>query len=429
MLNVQLLLTGNELMSGDIIDTNSVYIAQELKNLGIELDRKVTVGDNLELLKAELESISQQADIVIVNGGLGPTVDDMTAQALAEMSNKPLTLHPVALQQLQDWCLKRKYKLTEPNMKQAILPQGCGIVYNPLGSAPGFAITHNECLIICTPGVPVELKAMLSDSILANIAQKIPAKLQTVTQKLKVFGIGESGLQKMINESFPDWPASIELGFRAGMPLLEVKLTSRTSTSNELRSQWYQKLQQLLGQHIVCIGEGSMAEVVVAELNTQQKKITTAESCTGGMIASQITNVAGSSMVFEAGFVTYSNKMKSTLVNVSADTLALHGAVSEAVVREMVLGALAISAADYAVSVSGVAGPDGGSDDKPVGTVWLAWGDKNTIYSQQLHIPAGRIYFQKFVSTIALDLIRRLLKGYTDTPRYVIERQPSADKD
>lgn len=423
MLNIQLLLTGNELMSGDITDTNSVYIAQELKSLGIEVERKVTVGDNLELLVAEMDNLSQSADIIIVNGGLGPTVDDMTAQALAQLADVPLTLHPIALEQVKAWCLKRGFNLTGPNMKQAILPGNCSIVTNPVGSAPGFSVIHNNCQIICTPGVPVELKAMMQHEIIPDIAKQLPEDLQTVTEKITTFGIGESGLQKMIDEAFPDWPTEIELGFRAIMPLLEVKLTSRSSTSSELRNTWFAKIKQLLGQHIVSNKGESLATTIVNELAKQGKQITTAESCTGGMIASLLTNVPGSSAAFEAGFVTYSNRIKSKLVNVSEHTLTEHGAVSEAVVKEMAAGAIAESGADFAIAVSGIAGPDGGTEDKPVGTVWIAWGSKNNIQAQHLYFPAHRVYFQSFMASAGLDLIRRMLFNYHDVPRYFIERQ------
>ncbi|WOH39317.1 CinA family nicotinamide mononucleotide deamidase-related protein [Thalassotalea fonticola] len=423
MLNVQLLLTGNELMSGDIVDTNSVFIARELKNLGVELTRKVTVGDNMQLLTEQMEQLSKDADILIINGGLGPTVDDMTAQALSETTKQSLAIHPTALEQVKAWCVKRSYRLTGPNLKQALLPTGCDIVHNPIGSAPGFSINHNSCQIICTPGVPVELKAMLREEILPNIAEQLPEELQTVTQKLKVFGIGESGLQKMVNDSYPNWPEEIELGFRATMPLLEVKLTSRSHTSTTLRDEWYSKIKGLLGQHIVSENGDSIAATVVKLLKQNGKTITTAESCTGGMIAAQLTGVAGCSDVFEAGFVTYSNRMKEKLVNVNAQTLEQFGAVSEQVVKEMVSGALAVSAADYAVSVSGVAGPDGGTEDKPVGTVWLAWANKQQVFTKKLYLPTHRIHFQNFIANTGLDLIRRLILGYHDEPRYFVERQ------
>ncbi|QBY03780.1 CinA family nicotinamide mononucleotide deamidase-related protein [Thalassotalea sp. HSM 43] len=423
MLNVQLLLTGNELMSGDIVDTNSVFLAQQLKSMGVELTRKTTVGDNLPLLVEQMQTLSQSADVVIINGGLGPTVDDMTAQALSEMSGRTLTIHPIALEQVKAWCVKRNYRLTGPNMKQALLPMECDIVDNPIGSAPGFSLRHNDCLIICTPGVPRELKAMFNEQIKPILKQMLPDSVQVVTDKMQVFGIGESGLQKMINESFPDWPESLELGFRASMPLLEVKLTSREKSQNTLRQTWFNKLKTLFGSHLINTDGANIQQTLVQLLQQKQLRMTTAESCTGGLIAAKVTSVAGSSQVFEAGYVTYSNQMKQAMLDVDAELLAQHGAVSEPVVIAMAKGALAKSNADYAVAVSGIAGPDGGSDEKPVGTVWLAWGSKDALQTTQLYFPAGRAYFQTYVANAALDLIRREVLEIDETPRYVTERQ------
>ncbi|NMP15224.1 CinA family nicotinamide mononucleotide deamidase-related protein [Thalassotalea sp. Y01] len=423
MLNVQLLLTGNELMSGDIVDTNSVFLAQQLKSMGVELTRKTTVGDNLPLLVEQMKTLSQSADVVIINGGLGPTVDDMTAQALSEMSGRTLTIHPIALEQVKAWCVKRNYRLTGPNMKQALLPMECDIVDNPIGSAPGFSLRHNDCLIICTPGVPRELKAMFNEQIEPILKQMLPDSVHVVTDKMQVFGIGESGLQKMINESFPDWPESLELGFRASMPLLEVKLTSREKSQNTLRQIWFNKLKTLFGSHLINTDGANIQQTLVQLLQLKQLRMTTAESCTGGLIAAKVTSVAGSSQVFEAGYVTYSNQMKQAMLDVDAELLAQHGAVSEPVVIAMAKGALAKSNADYAVAVSGIAGPDGGSDEKPVGTVWLAWGNKDALQTTQLYFPAGRAYFQAYVANAALDLIRRDVLDIDETPRYVTERQ------
>ncbi|WP_371376515.1 CinA family nicotinamide mononucleotide deamidase-related protein [Thalassotalea aquiviva] len=423
MLNVQLLLTGNELMSGDIVDTNSVYIAQQLKDLGIELHRKSTVGDHLNLLVSEMERLSQESDILIVNGGLGPTVDDMTSEALARLTNSPLTLHPKAYAQLEAWCQKRNYQLSEPNKKQAILPAGCEIIDNPIGSAPGFWIRHNDCQIICTPGVPPELKSMLKGSILDLIAAQLPKEYRTITKKLTIFGMGESGVQKMVNESYPNWPEQIELGFRSAMPLLEIKLTTRDNTNEQLRKQWFNNLKSLLGQHVVSETQQNMPATLVNLLQQQGKTMTCAESCTGGLIASLITSVAGSSNVFEAGYVTYSNRIKTQLLGVEESTLSGHGAVSEEVVRQMLIGALNGSHADVGVAVSGIAGPSGGSEEKPVGTVWLAWGSRDEIRTQKLFFPAERVYFQKFIATAGLDLLRRFILNDNDVPRYVIERQ------
>lgn len=424
--NVQLLLTGNELMTGDIVDSNSAMIAQQLKELGLEISRKVTIADDLELLVHEINLLAAQADILIINGGLGPTIDDLTAQALAKATNVELAEHSKALEHLIAWCKKRGTQLNTPNLKQAILPKNCNIIANNQGSAVGFKVKHLHCDIYCTPGVPSELRVMLTEQIAPDIALSLPNELICDVTRLQVFGLGESTLQKMINEELPDWPESIELGFRAGMPLLEVKLTTTSQAAHNQKHVWQAKLIKILGDHLIAQINNEplpLAEHVLLKLADDNLKITTAESCTGGLIASMITQVAGASAFFEAGFVTYSNHMKTKLLGVSEQLLNKYGAVSQEVVIAMAQGALENSSADLVIAVSGIAGPDGGCDEKPVGTVWLAWGSKENLKSVCLLMPLPRHYFQKYVASIGLDLIRRELINSQEVPFYIIERQ------
>ena len=423
-LTVQLLLTGNELMSGDIIDSNSAMIAQHLRELGIDIVRKVTVKDDLALLAQEIIQLSRDSDILIINGGLGPTVDDMTALALADVIGQPLVEHPAALEHLENWCARRGFELNAPNRKQASLPKGADILDNAIGSAVGFAVNYHDCRIFCTPGVPSEAEQMLTQVIMPQLAAFLPEDQHTEIHRMQVFGIGESTLQRLIDEQLPDWPETIELGFRAARPLVEVKLATQDPLISALSRQWQNKLRQLLGSHIVGEGTASLPEVVIDLLRERKQQVTFAESCTGGLIAANLTRIAGASDVFEAGFVSYSNDIKHQLLAVSEQDLQEHGAVSEPVVRQMALGAMTRSGADFAVAVSGIAGPGGGSEHKPVGTVWIAWGDKDNLHSQSLHLPGSRAYFQHFVAAAGLDLLRRHLLDITDTPRYVTERQP-----
>ncbi len=424
--NVQLLLTGNELMTGDIVDSNSAMIAQQLKELGLDISRKVTIADDLAILVNEISQLAEHADILIINGGLGPTVDDLTAQALAKATNVKLTEHPKALEHLTTWCKKRRVKLSTPNLKQAILPQDCTIIPNNQGSAVGFKVNYLNCNIYCTPGVPRELKVMLTEQIMPDIAKSIPNKLILDVTRLQVFGLGESTLQKMVDDKLPDWPQSIELGFRAGMPLLEVKLTTTNQKAHDQKHIWQKKLIQILGDHVIAQINNeplTLAKHVLLKLADNNLKITTAESCTGGLIASMITQEAGASALFEAGFVTYSNHMKTKLLGVQEQLLNNYGAVSHEVVIAMAQGALKNSSADLAIAVSGIAGPDGGSEKKPVGTVWIAWGSKNNLKSVCLLMPLPRHYFQKYIASIGLDLIRRELMDSQEIPYYIIERQ------
>jgi len=422
---VQLLLTGNELMTGDIVDSNSAMMAQVLKELGLEISRKVTVADDLSLLVSEIDYMASTSDILIINGGLGPTVDDLTAQALAQAIEVELTEHPQALVHLTQWCQRRGTELNAPNLKQVMLPSGCQIIANRSGSAVGFSVRYKGCDIYCTPGVPHELKTMLVEQIVPDITQHLPSSLISDVTRLQVFGLGESSLQKLIDEELPHWPAEIELGFRAGMPLLEVKLTTNTSKGLEIKALWQNKLTNVLGDHLIAEIQGkpkSLAEHLLEHLKSNNLKITTAESCTGGLIASKLTEVSGSSSSFEAGYVTYSNEMKSAMLDVPAQLFESEGAVSEAVVIAMAKGALRKSNANLAIAVSGIAGPNGGSEQKPVGTVWLAWGGIDNIKTQCLLLPYKRQQFQHFVAAIGLDLLRRYQQDLTSIPSYIKER-------
>jgi nicotinamide-nucleotide amidase len=251
----------------------------------------------------------------------------------------------------------------------------------------------------------------------------LPDDIQPKRVRYHIFGYGESNLQQAIHEQFPDWPEQIELGFRASMPLLELKLKVDRKQDYVLLDVWKTKVEQLLGAHIVTQDERSLAEVVVNLLAERRLKVTCAESCTGGKIASMITEVSGSSNVFEAGFVTYANHIKTSVVGVSEDVLKAHGAVSELVVRQMLAGAIVASGADLGVAVSGIAGPAGGTDDKPVGTVWLAWGSKENMHAHQFYFPGNRLFFQKIVSALALDLIRRELLNVDEAADYFQTRR------
>jgi nicotinamide-nucleotide amidase len=417
MPTIQLLLTGDELMAGNTVDSNSAMIAQQLEQLGLSLHRKVTTGDELDVLIAEIKQLSRDADLLIINGGLGPTVDDLTAQALATATGSQLVEHADAMTHLSAWCKERGLLLNDANRKQAWLPENSRIVPNPVGSAVGFSCQHNDCLVICTPGVPNELRAMMERHILPMVEQQFPAVEKRQRIRLQTFGIGESSLQQRVNDLTQPWPKSVELGFRAGMPQLEIKLTA-SSSEQEAIAQCRATLEALMGDYIIGEDDATLASCVLEMLTASGLKLTTAESCTGGLIASQLTSISGASNAFEAGFVTYSNAMKTAMLGVPATTLAQQGAVSEAVVMAMATGALETSAADLAIAVSGVAGPDGGTESKPVGTVWIAWGRREKLQTVRLQLPGKRQWFQQMVAAISLDLIRRELSGVKGLPRY-----------
>jgi len=420
--DVQLLLTGNEIMSGDTIDSNSAMIAQRLSELAISVRRKVTVGDDRNLLVGELLTMIETADLVIVNGGLGPTVDDLTAEILAEVAGVSVTEHPDALAHLKTWCAKRNLPLNDANYKQSLLPQGCTLIDNPIGSAVGFELTIKGCRVLCTPGVPSELRAML-DWIVEDLGAALDRPSQRNIMRLQTFGLGESSAQQLIADNISDWPDAVELGFRAGAPQMEIKLTVDTNSAAAQQADCRLKLESLFGDHIIGEGDSQLAQVVQELLTQRKQTLATAESCTGGLIASMLTRIPGSSAGFHAGLVTYSNDMKTSLLGVDAKLLSEQGAVSEPVVIAMAEGAIARTNADYAIAVSGIAGPDGGTTQKPVGTVWLAWGSAGSIRTRCLCWPVERTLFQTMIAAAGLDMIRRTLLEIDEEPRYFSQRR------
>ncbi|MCR8922903.1 CinA family nicotinamide mononucleotide deamidase-related protein [Dasania sp. GY-MA-18] len=424
-MRIQLLLTGNEIMSGHTVDSNSAMIAEQLHSKAYEVYRKVTIGDDFDLLVEEIRHISTHSEVLIINGGLGPTVDDLTAQALATASGQAIVIHEAALKHVTDWYDRRKIRFSDSAKKQALLPEHCQLIDNPTGSAVGFYCDYQGCLIICTPGVPSELRRMMNESVLDLISQRFPNQLTPSTLRLQTFGLGESFVQELVNKNYPHWPKEVELGFRAGMPQLELKLAIQQAEHQKLQQQCYQWLQQEVGDSIIGADNCSLAEAVLTTLKQQQQTLCCAESCTGGLIAAMLTEVPGSSAAFEGGVVSYSNHCKQQLLDVDSQLLQQHGAVSEPVVRAMAEGALVKTGADYAIAISGIAGPDGGSDDKPVGTVYIGWGKHNAISVIKLCYPQPRTAFQKMMAAVALDMLRRELLGLNLTPsfikRYIVE--------
>ena len=406
-MKMSLLLTGSELMSGDTVDSNSAYIAQSLKDLSLVPTIKMVVGDDLSLLVRSIKELSEQSDVLVVNGGLGPTVDDLTALALSKATGSPLKQNSDAYAKLDEWATRLGFVLTESNLKQANLPAICDIIDNPYGSAVGFKCVYNGCLILCSPGGPSEFKPMVEQQLLPLIRQHGNIDAAMKITRLRVFGVPESGLQDTVNEVFPDWPENVELGFRVQMPVVEVKIVTIGEELDELNAIWTEKFRAHFADYVIGYDGLRLTQALNQALLENNKTLTTAESCTGGLIASGVTSEAGSSAVFQAGFVTYSNQMKNHSLGVDLQTLEDHGAVSEQVVREMAHGAIMQSGSDVAVAVSGVAGPDGGSEEKPVGTVWIAFGESNDIRARRFFFPGSRQRVQKTSAAIAMDLVRR----------------------
>lgn len=417
--NLCLLMTGSELMSGDTIDSNSAYLGKKLADIGLAISEKITVGDDEAMLCAQLNRLTEQYDIILMNGGLGPTQDDLTAAILAKVCQCDLTVDKAAEAHIYAWCEKRGLIANEANLKQALLPNISTIFPDAPGSAPAFYLVHNKSLIIATPGVPSELRDITEKQLLGFLQQRFALQDSYHWQQYQLFGIGESSLQQLINEQFPQLSDYYHVGFRANSPYVELKLMAKADADTHQAKLQCDALLHALDDVIIGPAHSTLAKALIAELNRLGKTVSSAESCTGGLIASEITRIAGASSVFPGSVVSYSNAIKTALLQVPQSTLEAHGAVSEATVLAMLKGALNTLSSDFAIAVSGIAGPDGGSEEKPVGTVWIAYGSTQQQRALCLLIRQPRVEFQRMVSTIAMDLLRRQLMKLDENPRYL----------
>lgn len=406
-MRIEFISTGDEVLSGQIVDTNAAWISQLFFHQGRAFTRRHTVADDLESLIDIITETSHRADVVIVNGGLGPTSDDLSAEAAAKAMAVPLALSQAWYDHLVAKYGQSDRTLSASNEKQAWLPQGSDVVDNPVGTACGFSFQLNRARFYFTPGVPSEFKHMVSAQILPDIQQRFTAVKVPTLIKIKTFGISEAVLnEQLLTLSLPE---TITLGFRVDFPLVEVKLLSTDAVDLQ---QARLRVLAKLSHFVLFEGDECFAEYLQALMLEKGHTLSLAESCTGGLIASELIAVAGSSGYLDSSHVTYSNESKSRLVSVNETTLAKHGAVSIAVAAEMAEGAMLNAGVDFGIAVSGIAGPGGGSDEKPVGTVAFALASKTHTYSQLLFIPRkSRQGIRTVALYVALDMLRRELLG------------------
>lgn len=409
-----ILSTGEEVLLGDITDTNAAFLARRLKESGIRTQKTYTVGDDRAVLAETLRAIAGEAEICIVTGGLGPTVDDVTAEACADAASDTLVESSTALAGMRAYFKRRGFELTPENRKQALLPATAKILVNRHGTAPGFYITINHCLFFFLPGVPSEMKPMFTDQVRPILLDRFKLDSPLRIDRITVFGLGESkvgALLKGFDQAFP----ACKLGFRASFPMIEVKVTAgaadaASNLSMDKAKSW---VIQRLGTTVVSADGLSLAQEVGRLLVSQGKTLAVAESCTGGLIASMMTDVSGSSDYFLFSGVTYSNEAKIGVLGVEKKTLIECGAVHERTAAQMALGARKTAGADWAVSTTGIAGPTGGTKEKPVGLVCIGIAGKGFSRAQSYTFPYDDRLMNKqiFAATALENLRQELVKG------------------
>ncbi|WP_299011859.1 CinA family nicotinamide mononucleotide deamidase-related protein [uncultured Shewanella sp.] len=409
-MKLEMICTGEEVLAGQIVDTNAAWFGNAMMEQGIECERRITVGDRLEDLVAVFQERSVEADIILVNGGLGPTSDDLSAEAMALAKGVGLVENTQWRQRLEDWFSRNNRPMAHSNLKQALLPDTAIMIDNPVGTACGFAVKLNRAWLFFTPGVPFEFKQMVTEQFIPFVRDKFDLMTQVALKKMLTLGQGESSLADKLSDI--NLPTGVTLGYRSFMPYIEIKLFARGEEAIALLPKVEAQVIGLLGNAIVAHGKVSLAEEIHSTLLHSGKTLSIAESCTGGMIASQLVDFEGSSAYLHQGLVTYTNESKVKLLNVKPETLDDYGAVSIATVEEMAKGVRGILDSDYALATSGVAGPSGGTNDKPVGTVAIALATSNGVYSQMIKLPRRSRNLVRSLSTaVAYDMLRRELAG------------------
>lgn len=408
---------GDELLIGQVIDTNSAFIASELNAIGIWVKRRVAVGDNWDEIWNALDQESKSADIILITGGLGPTADDITKPLLCKYFNGKLVTDPTVLEQnryLFENIFRRPF--TERNQKQAEVPDTCTVIPNKRGTAPAMLFEKNGILFVSMPGVPHEMKGIMTDSVIPLLRQRFKGTV-IAHRTLLTAGIGESNLADHIMQWEEQLPANIKLAYLPSFGMVRLRLTITVSEQEsglkELDSQFH-TLKQLVREWMVTDEDRSIPQVVAALLKKHNRTLSTAESCTGGYIAHLITKEAGASQYYDGGVVSYSNRIKQQLLQVKQATLDQHGAVSEETVREMAEGTLQTMNTDYALAISGIMGPDGGSEKKPVGLVWVAVAHRNKMVTQQFNFRFDRNRNIEMSANNALNLLRKLIIDTTN---------------
>lgn len=402
----ELISVGTEILLGDILNTDAQFLSIELAKLGISVIHQSTVGDNRERLLAQLKEAADRSDIIILSGGLGPTPDDLTKEVCCEFFGKKMFLHEPTVEKIKTYFSTKGMKMAQNNLKQAMLPKDCVIFPNDNGTAPGMAIEKDGVHILVLPGPPRELKPMFRNCAVPYLMQFSDRII--VSHNIRTFGIGESLMAERVNDLFDAENPTVAPYAKDGEALLRVTAMARTKEEAEnLCKPVINEIKNRLDGFVYGVDYTCIEEAVIEKLKEKHMKVATAESCTGGLIAKRITDVPGASEVFDCGIISYANEIKHRVLGVSEDDLNKYGAVSEPVARQMARGALKVSGADIAVSVTGIAGPDSDSTNKPVGLVYIGLADRDNVWVRELRTSRKDRSYNRYVSASnALNMIR-----------------------
>ena len=407
----EIITIGDEITIGQVIDTNSAFIAEELNKIGIEITRITSVSDNKDSITGALDNAKEKADIVIITGGLGPTGDDITKNTLAEYFGSTLVLNQVVLDRIKEFLLSRSMEVTERNIKQAELPDNCKIIMNDYGTASGMWFEKKGKIFISLPGVSYEMKSMIKNDIITEFKRRF--KLPFIIHKtILTNGTTESEMADRLNSWESSLPPGIKLAYLPSPGILRLRISGTGNDKSKLEKEInnrYDELFKLISDYIFGHEDDRIEEITGNLLAKNNLTVAVAESCTGGKISELLTSIPGSSAYFKGSVVAYSNEIKTRILGVSENNLKKFGAVSEEVVKEMAEKTLKLYNACFAVAISGIAGPSGGTDMKPVGTTWIAVTSKDETVTRKFSFGEHRGRNILKASFTALNMLRKLI--------------------
>lgn len=409
----ELISVGTEILMGNIVNTNAAYLAEKCAALGLSCYYQDVVGDNEERLTETIKTALSRADILLLSGGLGPTQDDLTKEAAAKVMGKELYLHEESKAAIQRYFEKRGLEITDNNWKQAMVPEGCIVMENPNGTAPGIIIAENGKHLILMPGPPGELVPMFETSVMPYLSGLQSEVIYS--QTVKICGVGESKAETMV-EDLIESQSNPTIATYAKTGEVHLRVTAKAQDEKAAKKLVKPVVKELKGRFGNSIyttdNEVTLEKSVVDLLLANKLTVSTVESCSGGLLAARLINVPGVSEVFKSGYITYSNKAKRRLLGIKKTMLAKHGAVSEEVAREMAKGAAVVSKSDVTVSVTGIAGPDGGTEEKPVGIVYIGCSVCGRITVKKCHFAGNRAKIRESAAAAALSLMRECILQY-----------------
>ncbi len=408
-MNAEIITIGDEILIGQIIDTNSSWLGQELSKLGIQVVHRTSVSDKADAIVNALQQAEQRAHIIIMTGGLGPTKDDVTKHTLTSYFNSTLIENADVKSWVMSIFKQRRLPIIESNVQQALVPEVCEVLFNRSGTAPGMWFDQNQKIYISMPGVPFEMKTIFEEECIPRLKKKF--KLPIILHRtILTCGIGESFLAEKIEQFENNLPKHIKLAYLPAVGMVRLRLSGNHHNEAVLFEEMNEevtKLYALIGDYIYGEENDTLEKNVGLLLKSQGYTLATAESCTGGYIAHLITSVPGSSSYYQGSVISYANEIKINELGVSPDILKEHGAVSEACVKQMAIGVRAKFNVDFAIATSGIAGPDGGTKEKPVGTVWIALATPSQTIAKQFNMGDNRERTIQRTAIQALDMLRK----------------------